>query len=305
MMKYVNNAKKTCITNWVFITCLALVLPITGFGADDIHGKGVKERSNLQNDEIIVAVDMPVYIPPRRGAPISFVRGLYAKDLKGKVVIQSSGTQKKQIRETVDIPVYKPPKRGAPRALVGGSSRGTGTGACSLSLIAPDHVGLTVQEQPSFYWFLSVSAKDRIEFTLIDNQAIQPLLEINLGDKTGPGIHHINLADHRVSLAPGKQYWWFVALVPDPDHRSRDIIAGAAIEYIEPPEGLTEDIIHAEKAMVPHVYADRGIWYDTISSMSDLINNDPDNMIFRQQCASLIEQVELLEVAEYTMKKEM
>ncbi len=303
-MRY-DKTKSVSITICIFVASLIFVLPITGFSAEDMPGNGVKKRSNMQKEEIVVGFDMPVYIPPRRGIPISHVRGLWAKDQRGKVVIQSSGKQTKPLTATIDMPVYKPPKRGAPRALVGGSSRGTGTGACVLSLIAPDHVGLTVHEQPSFYWFLSGPAKDRIEFTLIDNQAIEPLLEINLGDKTEPGIHHISLADHGVSLVPGKQYWWFVALVPDLDHRSKDIIAGAAIEYIETPEGLTENLIHTEKVRVPHVYADSGIWYDAISSISDLINNDPDNMTLWKQRASLIEQVELGEVVEYTVKKEM
>ncbi len=304
MMKYV-NLENIGVTSWVFIMGLVFVLPITGFGAEDIPGNEVKKRFNMQKEEIIVAVDMPVYIPPRRDAPISLVGGFGAEDQQGKEVIQSSNTQKEKATVPIDMPVYRPPKRGAPRALVGGASRGTGTDLCTLSLIAPDHVGLTVQEQPSFYWYLSESTRDRIEFTLIDNQAIEPLLEINLGTQIGPGVHNISLADHGVNLISGKQYWWFVALVPDPDHRSKDIIAGAAIEYIEPPESLTVKLAQAGKAKSAHVYADRGIWYDAISSISDMINNDPDNITLRKQRASLIEQVELREVAEYTMKEDV
>ena len=119
MMKYV-NAKKTGITSLVFIAGIVLVLPITGFAAEDIPGNEVKQRSSMQKEEIVVGVDMPVYIPPMRGAPISLVGGLGADDQKGKVVIQSSSTQKEQATVTIDMPVYKPPKRGAPRALVGG-----------------------------------------------------------------------------------------------------------------------------------------------------------------------------------------
>ncbi len=304
MMKYV-NVKKTGITSCAFITSLVLVLPITGFGVEDIPGNEVKKRFNMQKKKIVVAVDMSVYIPPLRSVPISLVEGFGAEDQQGREVIQSSNTQKEKATVPIDIPVYRPPKRGAPKALVGGSSRGTGTDLCALSLIAPDHVGLTEQKQPSFYWFMSGPTKDRIEFTLIDNQAIEPLLEINLGTQIEPGVHKISLADHGINLIPGKQYWWFVALVPDPGHRSKDIIAGAAIEYIEPPEELTEILIHAGKAKVPHVYADRGIWYDAISSMSDMITNDPDNITLRKQRSLLMEQVGLQRVVGYTMKNEM
>ncbi len=200
-----------------------------------------------------------------------------------------------------DMPIYKPPNRGAPKALVGAGSRGTGTDS-TLSLIAPDHVGLTVQKQPSLYWFLSGPTKDRIEFTLRDNQAIQPLLEIDLGNQIEPGLHNISLIDHGVDLSPGKQYWWFVALVPDPEHRSKDVVAGASIEYIEPSEALIKKLTNSGASNTTHVYAESGIWYDAVSSISNQINNSPDDITLRKQRASLMEQVGLQEIAEYELK---
>ncbi len=215
---------------------------------------------------------------------------------------KTTTSKKNRIAIPIDVPIYKPPSRGAPKALVGGGSRGTGTGSSTLSLIAPDHAGLTVQKQPLLYWYLSELPRDSIEFTLIDNQAIQPLLEISLGTQIEPGLHHTSLADYKISLISGKQYWWFVALVPDPEHRSKDIIAGAAIEYIEPPETLTTKLTLAGKVRAPHIYAESGIWYDAISSISNLINNSPDDMTLRKQRASLMEQVGLQEVTKYEIK---
>src|SRR2546430_426002 len=61
--------------------------------------------------------------------------------------------------------LYKPPLGlGAPTGLVAGGSRGTDTclsgdlgnknAALTLSVLAPtDHIGLTVHEQPSLYWY--------------------------------------------------------------------------------------------------------------------------------------------------------
>ncbi|MCP5002692.1 MAG: DUF928 domain-containing protein [Planctomycetes bacterium] len=295
------NVKKSGITSWVFTAGFVFVTSLAS-GADDIPGKEVEKSSILKKREILAVADMPVYIPPRRDVFISLVGGGGAEKQLGKGVMQGSDNRKEKTTVSIDMPIYRPPKRGAPRALVGGGSRGTGTGSCTLSLIAPDHVGLTVQKQPSFYWFMSGTTDGRIEFTLIDTGAIEPLLEINIGAQIEPGIYNISLRDHGVSLIPGKLYWWYVAQVPDPEHRSKDIVAGAVIEYVEPSEALTKVITHAGKAMSPHLYADRGIWYDAVSSISDLINNDPDNVTLRKQCASLFEQVELPDVAEYAMK---
>ncbi len=270
-MKY-NMIKSIHITIWTLITGLTLLILPYNSVTNGQQTKIIQESADTQNKKSTTAKKNAISIPNNR-----------------KLI-------------PIDMPEYIPPNRGAPRALVGGGSRGTGTGSFTLSLIAPDHVGLTVQRQPSLYWYLSESTRDRIEFTLIDNQAIEPLLEINLGTQIEPGVHHISLTDYGMNLISGKQYYWFVALVPDSDHRSKDTIAGAVIEYIEPPKELTKNLIHTEKVKVPHVYAETGIWYDAISSISNLINNSPDNITLRKQRASLIEQVGLQKVAEYELK---
>jgi hypothetical protein len=223
-------------------------------------------------------------------------------DQRRKPKQQSTTAQKGEPASAVIMPTYKPPKRGAPRALVGGGSRGTGSGLSPLSVLAPDHTGLTIQEQPSLYWYLAEQNNNQIEFTLIDNQAIKPILEINLGTQIKPGIHCLNLADYGAHLLPDRQYRWFVAMVTDPDHRSKDIMAGAAIERIVSPEALSAKLVRAGKTKAPHIYAEAGLWYDTLSAISDLVAIEPNDTVLRKQRTSLIEQVGLPEVAEYEMK---
>lgn len=219
-----------------------------------------------------------------------------------KPIQKSITKQKKKSVIPVSMPVYKPPKRGAPRALVGGGTRGTGTGLPPISVLAPDHIGQTIHEQPSLYWYLSKPISDRIEFVIIDNQAIQPMLEINLGTKIKPGIQCLNLADYGVRLVPGRQYRWFVALVPDPDRRSKDVIAGAVIERIDLPESLPAKLVNADEIEVSHIYAKIGLWYDALCTISALIADTPNDPFLRKQRASLLEQAELKDVAEYDVK---
>ena len=54
-------------------------------------------------------------------------------------------------------------------------------------MLAPDHTGLTTQEQPSLYWYLSEPAPYPIELTIIDDQTTLPLLERRLGGSIQPG----------------------------------------------------------------------------------------------------------------------
>ena len=161
--------------------------------------------------------------------------------------------------------VYRPPPVGRPGGRVGGSSRGENPthedDVALLDVLVPeDHIGLTSQEQPSVYWYLSKSTTIPIELTIIDDQTIEPLVETPLSTPIQPGVHRIRLADYGVRLSPGVGYRWSVALVFDPDDRAKDIVASGAIERIVLPEALRTTLARGEKAQAPQLYAEAGIW---------------------------------------------
>ncbi len=225
-----------------------------------------------------------------------------SKEQKSTLTKVRPEESKKKFAVPVNIPTYKPPMRGAASNLVGGGTRGTGTTNLNrLTAIVPDHVGLTIQEQPSLFWYLDEPTNSRVEFTLNDPEAISPLLEITLGSNIRPGIQRLNLSDYGAHLAPGKKYKWFVSLVTDPNHRSKDIVTGGFVELREPPDTLLAKLNKTGKTNRHHKYASEGIWYDAFSSVSDLISQSPDDRELRKQRASLLEQVGLTEIAEQEM----
>jgi hypothetical protein len=206
--------------------------------------------------------------------------------------------------------LYKPPLGlGAPTGLIAGGSRGTTTclsgdpgdehTALTLSVLAPvDHIGLTVHEQPSLYWYLSAPTGCQIEVTLTDEQAVEPLLDLSLSPPIKPGVQRVRLVDHGVRLTPGIQYQWAVALIPDPEHRSKDIVAAGGIERIEATEALRAELAQADKTTVPALYAEAGLLYDTVAAISELIDATPQDPMLRMQRVVLLEQVQLPEVVE-------
>lgn len=208
-------------------------------------------------------------------------------------------------------PVYKPPLGlGAPTGLVAGGSPGANTclagdlkdkdTTLTLSiLVPPDHVGLTVQEQPSLYWYLSAATSCQVEVTVTDGQVVEPLLDLRLSPPANPGVQRVRLADHGVRLAPGVQYQWAVALVPDPDHCSKDIVAAGGIKRIEATEALHAKLAQADRGEAAAIYAEAGLWYDAVAATSELIATAPQDSALRVQRATLLEQVRLSEAAEY------
>jgi hypothetical protein len=120
-------------------------------------------------------------------------------------------TQAGQVTKTI---LYQPPRGlGAPSPgrRVGGGTRGTNKSVPILSVLAPDHTGLTVREQPDLYWFASDVVTTPVELTLTLEKGDAPLLEKRLSVPTKAGIQRVRLSDYGVKLIPGERYNWSIA----------------------------------------------------------------------------------------------
>jgi hypothetical protein len=246
----------------------------------------------MNNLKLIVIVGLIAALP--------FVTG--AAD-EGKTKRSDENTQTDQKAKqvtTVVKPVYKPPLRGSPTGRVGGGTRGmTERESFSLQVLAPDHIGLTIQDQPCLYWYVSKPIPYPVELTVIERNAVKPLLEKIIKGPDKGGIQFIRLADYAVHLRRNVPYKWFVTLVTDAEHRSKDILAGGIIKSVEPPPSLSAKLKGADSGKAPYIYAEEGLWYDALGAISGMIDASPNNVDLRKQRASLLEQVGLSEVAEF------
>ncbi len=261
--------KKFTIAPWILLAGLILMLPLSGVALEDKGEKAspqrIEEKKGMQEHPGVEAKKSKMATPGR-------------------------------------MPVYKPPRRGVPAGRLAGGTRGIGDQLPFLCVLTPEHIGLTIQEQPSLYWFLPELTSYPIEFTIIEFWGIQPLLETPLKPPVQPGVQSIRLKDYGVRLQPGVQYKWFVVLVPDSDHRSKDIITGGEIERITLSDTLRARLKQTNTSEAVHIFAEAGIWYDALSSISELIEAAPNDMVLRKQRVSLLRQVSLPEIARYEIK---
>ena len=185
---------------------------------------------------------------------------------------------------------------------MGGGTRGIGTKVIKVAALVPDHTGLTVDEQPSLYWYLSQATSLPVELSISRERAIEPLLETRLPSPLPAGIQRVQLADYDVRLAPEVKYTWHVSVIYNLKQRSRDVVASGVIKLQEAPRTLQTRLSGADQSGVPHIYAAAGFWYDAISAISELIDAAPRDLGLRYQRAALMEQVNLQEVADYDRK---
>lgn len=182
-----------------------------------------------------------------------------------------------------------------------------------LHVLAPDHTGFTLDAQPSLYWYISKTTANPIMFTLTVRTPAgrEAILGKPLDPPIQPGVQQIRLKDYGLNLELGVQYMWFVWIMMGPEPSSKNIVASGLIERIpfsfllpHPPrimscsdyQGSWAAACFSEAA---NRYAEVGIWYDAITSISEAIEKNPADPILRKKRAFLLEQIGLKEVAKY------
>ena len=135
---------------------------------------------------------------------------------------------------------------------------------------------------------------------LIDDKGEQPLIEYAVANASGPAVHRIDLASHKVQLKPDVEYQWSISVVPNPNERSSDVMAGGALKRVGVPQSIAARRAQTtDKAQLARLYASAGIWYDAIALYSELIEQRPGDRALRESRAALLEQVGLKDVAAY------
>ena len=186
---------------------------------------------------------------------------------------------------------------------VSGGARGENGIDSTLFALVPNHLALTTQAQPSLFWFQSKPAKAKFELTVVEPKKPKPLLSLTSPDADKPGIHRIKLARYKVELQPDVTYEWSVAIVPDPENRSKDVIAKGVIKRIKPPGDLATGGEKGDDLERAAAYAQAGIWYDALDAISNAIEAHPGDTSLREQRASLLKQVGLSQAAALDSKK--
>jgi hypothetical protein len=200
--------------------------------------------------------------------------------------------------------LYKPPAdAGKIPTRVSGGARGESGVDTTLFTLVPDHVALTTQAQPSLFWFQSKPAKATFELTVVEPKKAKPLVSLTSPGADKAGIHRVKLTRYKVELRPDVTYEWSVAIVPDTENRSKDVVAKGVIKRVSPSDDLAKKLENANDFERAAAYSQAGIWYDALDTISNAIEANPNDASLREQRASLLKQVGLPEAAALDKKK--
>ncbi len=209
---------------------------------------------------------------------------------------QKSGPKPETGKTQVHLIPYVPPKPPQPTPKIRtsqGGTRGCG-GLPEVTLLAPEHVALTTQEQPHLYWHISTITHKPMVFTLSSEDAVQPLLELRLPEPAKPGVHFISLAAHKVRLRIGGLYEWSIRMLCEPGKgRSGDLVVKSYIKRVPRKNQPISMKISDDPLIRARGYAYNGIWYDAVTTLHQAWRNRPDNQPLKSAWQDLLEQVDL------------
>ena len=209
---------------------------------------------------------------------------------------------------------YTPPKGTGTGARIDGDGGSLGPDVVlpKVSVLAPKEAGITINPQPSLYWFQAgpmpekVLKTAKVEVTLIDPKSPKPLFKVasalSADKAAGAGLRRVSVAKQNVTLKPGVTYKWTVALVPDPTNRSQDVVTSATIQCIEPSKELAEALKTATPEDKAGLYAQNGVWYDALEAISTDITKNPTDGDLRKLRGGLLEQGGLKDAAAADLK---
>lgn len=162
-----------------------------------------------------------------------------------------------------------------------------------LSVLSPDHIGLTMFEQPALFWFIAQLTSQPVDVMIMDEGNTQILLDVRMLPPIQPGIHKVDLKDYGIRLQLNTTYQWKIVLQglnPGESHTTNGWIM-----RVSPSANV------ANLANLPSINAtptepllEAGLWYDAIWALSERLHNDPTDTRALTQRANLFEQVGLL-----------
>lgn len=207
---------------------------------------------------------------------------------------------------------FQPPAdQGAPQQSVGGSTRGPAVcpqdrnakfpGQTVKAVLPVSNQGSTVSSHPAFLLYVPPTSAGEAQFILQDDSGtgeVQEIYETTFAlpkhlTETG-GLVTIKIPETVPALEVGKTYTYYATLICSTGDSGGINYDQGSITRVEVPENIAR--VQGNQALSPEqslwqqaiLYAESGIWLDTVNSLISLMEYEPDNQVLQSQWMSLM-----------------
>ena len=197
---------------------------------------------------------------------------------------------------------FKPPDVTAPSNRQGGTHRGSQLCPAGLSvtpLVPSTNIGLTLTESPTVFVYVPHTSAE-IEFTLLTENEEEIVYEKTFKvDESG--IVEISIpatVNNRKSLEVGKRYVWSFSTICEPEDRSADAVVKGFVQRVASQSTLKSDLASPDPMTRLNVYAQNGIWYETLATLAQMRRQTPGDARLTAQWTELLQSQGLESVAD-------
>ncbi|MFB2770973.1 DUF928 domain-containing protein [Pelatocladus sp. BLCC-F211] len=191
-------------------------------------------------------------------------------------------------------------RRGRPINREGTGSRGDcpSVDLLTTALIPEKNVGLTVDDNPSFWFFVPYKQKETpIGEFVLQNEADNAIYQTNFTLPNTPGVVKLTMPS-TVSLELNKDYQWYLKLYCSQQKLPNPIFVRGWVQKIaiQPNlKGLLKSATKPRQRVA--IYAENGIWYSALSELAQLRLDEPKNPMLIKDWANLLQDVGLADLA--------
>lgn len=168
------------------------------------------------------------------------------------------------------------------------------------ALMPSSNIGVTLAEYPTFFFYVPDVNLEGVEGEFIlRNQDDQEIYKEIIKLEAGDSIVRVELSPSSAlpPLEVGKSYYWIFSLLLDKVDRSSNTDVAGWIKRVEPNSVITNQLVAATDKAKPAIYASNGIWYEALTSLAKLRCASPNDRNILSSWTSLLQQVELPEIA--------
>lgn len=175
----------------------------------------------------------------------------------------------------------------APGRRIAGGSRSPQEKNCSLgqnpltAIVPNSNIGLTTQANPTLFFYIPQTSAT-LELVLRD-QDKEYKQTYKSSEKGGIVSIPFNKA-----LEVGKEYRWSLAIVCNPEQRSKDKFVQGAIKRVKTEPQLASKLATATPQERANLYAQAGIWQDSLASLAQSLSSNPSNAELKAEWQALL-----------------
>jgi len=184
-----------------------------------------------------------------------------------------------------------------------------------VALVPESNLGLTLAEYPTLFWYVPESVATTAQFTLYNSfgrdRKVVYETQLKLDGKAGIISLQVPNDGTVAPLALDRTYYWTFKLLcinpSDPNDRSGDIRVEGFVQRVMPPADLVAQLKAVETGttdsrQLPAIYAQAGIWHETLASLAKLRQDNPDDVKLKESWASLMQDINLAELANVPLR---